>query len=95
MTPRYLQAVIKGKTQNDQNAWVIARQTAYWSILPHVGKKRLKPSDLGSFSWEKIDAGTVHNPYGSREALNEELRKFKELTETLEFKPAKDVSIRP
>ena len=65
----------------------MARQTAYWSIYWRF--KRLKPSDLGSFGWEKIEAGTVHNPYGTREALNEELRKFKELTETLDFKPAK------
>ena len=84
MTPRYLQSLIKAKTNNDREAWVIGRQVAYWSILPHLGKKRIKPQDLGAFSWEKSKA--LVNPYGTKEALAAELKKFVELCNTLDFK---------
>lgn len=53
-TPRYLQARIKAKQRDDQNAWVLGRQIAYWSILPHMGKKRIKPQDLAKFDWERV-----------------------------------------
>lgn len=76
-TPRYLQARIKAKQRDSNEAWVIARQIAYWSILPHMGKKRIKPYDLARFEWEKIKE--LKNIYGSKEALAAEIEKFKAL----------------
>lgn len=72
-TPRFFQARIDSKKRDDREAWVRARQIAYWSILPHTGKKRIKPQDLGRFAWEKPH--TIHNPYGDK--LPEEIAKFK------------------
>lgn len=86
MTPRYLQALIKGKTTDSREAWMIGRQVAYWSILPHMGKKRIRPQDLGRFGWEQ--SKKLHNPYGTPENLKAELQKFKEICATLEFKPS-------
>jgi len=73
-TPRYLQARIKAKQRDSNEAWVIARQIAYWSILPHMGKKRIKPYDLARFDWEKVKSGLKWN-----EQNKAELEKFKAL----------------
>lgn len=83
-TPRYLDAAIKAKINESREVWSIARQTAYWSILPHVGKKKIKPTDLAFFAWEKPKG--ILNPYGTKEALKLELEKFKEICNRLEFK---------
>lgn len=52
-TPRYFVALINGKQRDDRERWVIARQNAYWAILPHMGKKQISPTALGVFAWEQ------------------------------------------
>ena len=54
--------------------------------MPHL-KKGSKPTDLIKFPWEK--GLKIDNPFGSKEALLEEMRKFRERTEKMEFKPVK------
>lgn len=88
-TPRYFKAMAKAYEKKDQDKWVISRQQAYWSILPHVGKKKVRPTDLAKFDWEK--ESKIINPFGSKEALLEEMRKFKERTEKMEFTPIKGI----
>lgn len=75
-TPRFFQARINAKQRDDREAWVRARQIAYWVILPHVGKKTIRPDHLGRFAWEKIKS--LHNPYGDK--LPDEIAKFKAMT---------------
>jgi hypothetical protein len=52
-TPRYFAARVRGKQRDDREKWVMARQAAYWTILPHMGKKQIKPTALGVFEWEQ------------------------------------------
>ena len=76
-TPRYLAAKIKAKQRDDREAWVIGRQIAYWSILPHIGKRTIKPTDLGRFAWEKQKK--IVSKYASIEELKADEQKFLKL----------------
>jgi hypothetical protein len=45
--------------KQSRQAWEIARQQAYWTILPHIDVKRqkqFKAKSLGEFPWEKAEA---------------------------------------
>jgi len=75
-TPRFLQARIKAKQRDDRETWVQARQIAYWSILPHLGKKRLKPQDLAKFAWER--GKTFKHGFKSQAELLAHLKEAKE-----------------
>ncbi len=78
-TPRFFVARIQGKQRDERERWTIARQIAYWSILPHMGKKQIKPTALGVFSWEQ-------NKVKSKEITAEQkadIAKFKEMALTL------------
>lgn len=52
-TPRYFHAIIKGRQRDDREKWMMARQVAYWTILPHMGKKQIRPTALARFPWER------------------------------------------
>ena len=58
-TPRYFVARVQGKQRDDRENWMRSRQTAYWAILPHMGKKQIKPNALGVFAWEQTTAKTL------------------------------------
>ena len=52
-SPRYFTSMVKAKNDQMKESWIQARQIGYWAILPHTGKKRIKPTDLGRFGWEE------------------------------------------
>ena len=76
----------KAFAKENEEMWIIKRLTAFWIMMPHL-KKGSKPTDLIKFPWEK--GLKIDNPFGSKEAMLEEMRKFRERTEKMEFKPVK------
>jgi len=74
-TPRFFVARIQGKQRDEREQWVMSRQNAYWTILPHMGKKQIKPTALGVFMWEDNKAKIKE----ITPEIKDEIAKFKEL----------------
>ena len=85
-TARYFQQMKKAFAKENEEYWVSERLKAFWIMSPHL-KKGSKPTDVIKFPWES--GLKVENPFGSKEAMLEEMRKFRERTEKMEFKPVK------
>lgn len=74
-TPRYFVAIINGKQRDERERWTMTRQQSYWTILPHIGKKQLKPTALGVFAWEESKIKTKELTPEIKANIN----KFKEM----------------
>lgn len=61
ITPRYFMLRLRGmrnaQIQIYRNEWERTRWLAMFSIMPHT-KKRIKPTDLAKFPWEKVQSSS-------------------------------------
>ena len=47
-------AYLKDREQTERADWERVRWQTCYLLSPHTGKKRVKPSDLITFPWEKV-----------------------------------------
>lgn len=59
LTPRYFMLRLRGmrnaQIQQYRNEWERTRWLAMFSLMPH-SKKRIKPTDLARFPWERVQS---------------------------------------